>query len=271
RTSVMIPTREAFLRHCSGTLSALKREGRYREFARLEKQADCFPVYRCHDETGERDVVVWSTNDYLGMGSHPAVLEAAESALRSYGAGAGGTRNISGQSPLHDALETELAALHAKPAALLFGSGYISNQAALSAILSALPGFHVFSDSKNHASMIAGMRGAVAGVHRQIFRHNDLAHLAELLRAAPHAAPKLIAFESVYSMDGDISDIGAICDLADQFGAMTYLDEVHAVGMYGHQGGGIAQRDNVEHRVDVIEGTLAKGFGVLGGYIAGDS
>ena len=267
----MIATRDAFLQHCSGTLSTLKREGRYREFARLEKQADRFPIYLWHGDRKAREVVVWSSNDYLGMGSHPAVLKAGEAALRSYGAGAGGTRNISGTSPLHDALEVELAALHAKQAALLFGSGYISNQAALSTILSALPDFHVFSDSKNHASMIAGMRGAAAGVQRHIFRHNDLAHLAELLRAAPRAAPKLIAFESVYSMDGDIADIGTICDLADQFGSMTYLDEVHAVGMYGHQGGGIAQRDNVEHRVDVIEGTLAKGFGVLGGYIAGDS
>ena len=186
------------------------------------------------------------------------------------GAGAGGTRNISGTSPLHAALESELAALHDKPAALLFGSGYIANQAALSTLLTALPGFHVFSDSKNHASMIAGMRGA-AGVERQ--------HLPAQRPRAPGApaarrarrAPKLIAFESVYSMDGDIADIGALCDLADRYGAMTYLDEVHAVGMYGYRGGGIAQRDNVAHRVDVIEGTLAKGFGVLGGYIAGDT
>ena len=267
----MIRTRDALLDHCSGTLSTLKREGRYREFARLEKQAQRFPIYRWHGDQEAREVVVWSSNDYLGMGSHPVVLEAAESALRAYGAGAGGTRNISGTSPLHAALETELAALHAKQAALLFGSGYIANQAALSTLLSALPGFHVFSDSKNHASMIAGMRSAEAGVQRHIFRHNDLAHLEELLRAAPRDAPKLIAFESVYSMDGDIADISALCDLADQFGALTYLDEVHAVGMYGHQGGGIAQRDGVEHCVDIIEGTLAKGFGVLGGYIAGDS
>ncbi|HET6197034.1 MAG TPA: 5-aminolevulinate synthase [Acetobacteraceae bacterium] len=266
----MIPTRDAFLGHCADTLSALKAEGRYREFARLEKQAHRFPIYRWHSDQGARDVVVWSSNDYLGMGSHSVVLGAAAAALDSYGAGAGGTRNISGTSPLHAALESELAALHDKPAALLFGSGYIANQAALSTLLTALPGFHVFSDSKNHASMIAGMRGA-AGVERHIFRHNDLEHLELLLRAAPVAAPKLIAFESVYSMDGDIADIGALCDLADRYGAMTYLDEVHAVGMYGCRGGGIAQRDNVAHRVDVIEGTLAKGFGVLGGYIAGDT
>ncbi|HET7884090.1 MAG TPA: 5-aminolevulinate synthase [Acetobacteraceae bacterium] len=266
----MLPTRTAFLGHCTGSLSALKGEGRYREFARLEKQADRFPVYRWHSDAGARDVVVWSSNDYLGMGSHPVVLKAAAATLRSYGAGAGGTRNISGTSPLHAALEAELAALHDKQAALLFGSGYIANQAALSTLLTALPGFHVFSDSKNHASMIAGMRGA-AGVERHIFRHNDLEHLELLLRSAPPDAPKLIAFESVYSMDGDIADIHAICDMADRYGAMTYLDEVHAVGMYGEQGGGIAQRDGAAHRVDVIEGTLAKGFGVLGGYIAGDS
>jgi 5-aminolevulinate synthase len=266
----MIATRDAFLRLCSGTLQGLKQEGRYREFAQLEKLADRFPVYQWHGASEAREVVVWSTNDYLGMGTHPVVIQAAEAAARTNGAGSGGTRNISGTSPLHAALEVELAQLHGKDAALLFGSGYIANQAALSTVLSALPNFHVFSDVKNHASMIAGMRGASAGVQRNIFRHNDLAHLEEMLRAAPPGAPKLIAFESVYSMDGDIADIGAICDLADRFGAMTYLDEVHAVGLYGKEGGGIAQRDGVAHRVDIIEGTLAKGFGVLGGYIAAD-
>jgi 5-aminolevulinate synthase len=266
----MNATRDAFLQQCSGTLLGLKQEGRYREFAQLEKLVDRFPVFRWHGMDEAREVVVWSSNDYLGMGTHPVVVAAGEAAVRMHGAGAGGTRNISGTSPLHAALETELAELHGKEAALLFGSGYIANQAALSTVLSALPHFHVFSDIKNHASMIAGMRGAAPGVQRNIFRHNDLAHLEEMLRAAPRDAPKLIAFESVYSMDGDIADIGAICDLADRFGAMTYLDEVHAVGLYGREGGGIAQRDDVAHRVDIIEGTLAKGFGVLGGYIAAD-
>jgi 5-aminolevulinate synthase len=266
----MTATRDAFLHQCSSTLAGLKQEGRYREFAQLEKLVGRFPVYRWHGMDEPREVVVWSSNDYLGMGTHPVVVAAAEAAARTNGAGAGGTRNISGTSPLHAALEVELAQLHGKDAALLFGSGYIANQAALSTVLSALPHFHVFSDIKNHASMIAGMRGASAGVQRSIFRHNDLAHLEEMLRAAPRRAPKLIAFESAYSMDGDVADISAICDLADRFGAMTYLDEVHAVGLYGREGGGIAQRDGVAHRVDIIEGTLAKGFGVLGGYIAAD-
>jgi 5-aminolevulinate synthase len=267
----MITTRDAIHRHCAGTLSGLRQEGRYREFAQLEKLVGQFPVYRWHGASEPRDVVVWSSNDYLGMGTHPVVVKAAETAARTNGAGAGGTRNISGTSPLHNALEAELAGLHGKSAALLFGSGYIANQAALSTVLSALPDFHVFSDVKNHASMIAGIRSAAPGVQRHIFRHNDLAHLEEMLQAAPADAPKLIAFESVYSMDGDIADIAAICDLADRFGAITYLDEVHAVGLYGQHGGGIAERDCVADRVDIIEGTLAKGFGVLGGYIAADA
>jgi 5-aminolevulinate synthase len=264
-------TRAAFLSHCRGALDGLRREGRYREFARLERQADRFPLYRWHAPDGAvREVTVWSSNDYLGMGRHPAVREAAAAALRGHGAGAGGTRNISGTSPLHAALEAELAALHGKGAALLFGSGYIANQAGIAAVLEALPGFHVFSDAKNHASMIAGMRGAKGAV-RQVWRHNDLADLEARLAAAPAEAPKLVAFESVYSMDGDIAPIGAVCDLAERFGAMTYLDEVHAVGLYGAGGGGIAERDGVAHRVDLIEGTLAKGFGVLGGYLAGEA
>jgi 5-aminolevulinate synthase len=266
-------TRTALLAHARDALAGLRREGRYREFARLEKIAERFPRYRHHPADGgpPREVTVWSTNDYLGMGTHPGVLAAAEAALRAHGAGAGGTRNISGTSPLHSALEAELAALHGKGAALLFGSGYVANQAALAALLTALPGFHVFSDAKNHASMIAGMRGAAAAATRHIWRHSDLAHLEELLRAAPAEAPKLIAFESVYSMDGDIAPIGAICDLAERYGAITYLDEVHAVGMYGAGGGGIAEREGVAERVDVIEGTLAKAFGVLGGYVAGEA
>jgi 5-aminolevulinate synthase len=267
----MNPTRSAFLAHCRDTLDGLRREGRYREFAWLEKSAATFPRYRWHAADGTvREVTVWSSNDYLGMGRHPAVLEAAASALAAHGAGAGGTRNISGTSPLHRALEDELAALHGKDAALLFGSGYVANQAAISTVLEALPGFHVLSDAKNHASMIAGMRGA-RGATRHIWKHNDLADLEAKLAALPPTAPKLIAFESVYSMDGDIAPIGAICDLAERYGAMTYLDEVHAVGLYGETGGGISERDGVAGRVDLIEGTLAKGFGVVGGYVAGDA
>jgi 5-aminolevulinate synthase len=204
------------------------------------------------------------------MGNHPGVQAAAARAIAEHGAGAGGTRNISGTSPLHVALEAELASLHGKTGALLFGSGYIANDAAISAVLEALPGFWVFSDAKNHASMIAGMRHA-KGVTRVIWQHNDLADLEAKLAAAPPEAPKLIAFESVYSMDGDIAPIGAICDLAERYGAMTYLDEVHAVGLYGPTGGGVSERDGVAHRVDLIEGTLAKGFGVFGGYVAGEA
>src|SRR4051794_36914775 len=263
-------TRATLLAHCRDTLGAMRGEGRYREFAHLEKLAGRFPTYRWHAPEGVREVTVWSSNDYLGMGNHPAVLEAATGAIAQHGAGAGGTRNISGTSPLHAALEAELAALHGKSGALLFGSGYIANQAAISAVLEALPGFIVFSDAKNHASMIAGMRGA-KDAKRVIWAHNDLGDLDARLAAAPAEAPKLIAFESVYSMDGDIAPIGAICDLADKYGAMTYLDEVHAVGLYGETGGGISERDGVAQRVDLIEGTLAKGFGVLGGYVAGDA
>jgi 5-aminolevulinate synthase len=263
-------TRAALLAHARDTLGAMRREGRYREFAHLEKLAGRFPTYCWHSPAGVREVTVWSSNDYLGMGNHPAVLEAAARAVAEHGAGAGGTRNISGTSPLHAALEAELASLHGKSGALLFGSGYIANDAAISSVLEALPGFWVFSDAKNHASMIAGMRHA-KGVTKVIWKHNDLADLEAKLRAAPPEAPKLIAFESVYSMDGDIAPIHAICDLADKYGAITYLDEVHAVGLYGVHGGGISERDAAAHRVDLIEGTLAKGFGVFGGYVAGDA
>ncbi len=214
-------------------------------------------------------MLVWSSNDYLGMGNSDLVIEAACAAARRMGAGAGGTRNISGTSPDLHALEAELASLHGKQAALLFTSGFVSNQGSLSAILGSLPDWHVFSDAKNHASMIAGIKGSKATC--RVFRHNDLEHLDELLRAVPAAAPKLIAFESVYSMDGDIAPIGAICDLAARYGAMTYLDEVHAVGMYGPTGAGVAERDGVAARVDIIEGTLGKAFGTHGGYIAGDA
>jgi 5-aminolevulinate synthase len=261
----------AFHAHCQQVLNGIRAQGRYRVFTPLEKRAEEFPWYR--HANGSR-VLVWSSNDYLGMGSHPAVIEAACAAARSMGAGAGGTRNISGTSPLHDALEAELASLHGKQSALLFTSGFVSNQAALSTILNSLPNgpnqpWHVFSDARNHASMIAGIRGSRAAC--AIFQHNDMAHLEALLRAAPPTAPKLIAFESVYSMDADIAPIGAICDLAARHGAMTYLDEVHAVGMYGPTGGGVSERDGVAHRVDIIEGTLAKAFGCHGGYIAGDA
>ena len=251
---------------CRRALTDIRAQGRYREFTPLRKQAEGFPLYRRPDGS---EVLVWSSNDYLAMGGHPVVIEAACEAARSMGAGAGGTRNIGGTSPAHDALEAELADLHGKERALLFTSGFVSNQAGLSTILNSLPGFMAFSDAKNHASMIAGIKGSKASC--QIFRHNDLAHLEALLAGAPAEAPKLIAFESVYSMDADIAPIGAICDLAGRYGALTYLDEVHAVGLYGPQGGGVAERDGVAQRVDLIEGTLAKGFGCHGGYIAGDA
>ena len=250
-------------------LDRIRGEGRYRSFTPLHRHADRFPVFTLEQGGAVREITVWSSNDYLAMGIHPVVVEAAIAAARSMGAGAGGTRNIAGTSHLHDALEAELASLHAKPAALLFTSGYVANQAALITMLRALPDWQVFSDQKNHASMIAGLKGAPARVH--VFAHNDVADLERRLRAAPAAAPKLIAFESVYSMDADIAPIGSICDLAERYGAMTYLDEVHAVGLYGPQGGGVAERDGVAHRIDLIEGTLAKGFGCHGGYVAGDA
>jgi 5-aminolevulinate synthase len=259
----------AFLDHCRSQLSAIRAQGRYRRFTPLRRVASRFPVYTILAEGQPRDITVWSSNDYLAMGVDPVTIDGAREALERLGAGAGGTRNIGGTSPLHDALEAELAALHGKDAALLFTSGFVSNQASLAAILRSLPGWHVFSDEKNHASMIAGIKGSPAAVH--IFRHNDLAHLASLLAAAPADAPKLIAFESVYSMDADIAPIGAICDLADRYGALTYLDEVHAVGMYGARGGGVSERDGVAHRLTVIEGTLAKAFGCHGGYIAAEA
>ena len=261
----------AFHAYCHKVLDGIRAQGRYRVFTPLQKRAADFPWYLRPD--GSR-VLVWSANDYLAMGGHPVVVDAACEAARTMGAGAGGTRNISGTSPVHDDLEAELAALHGKQAGLLFTSGFVSNQAALSTILNSFPNgpdqrWHVFSDAKNHASMIAGIKGSRAVVN--IFHHNDMAHLESLLRAAPAGAPKLIAFESVYSMDADIAPIGAICDLAARYGAMTYLDEVHAVGMYGPNGGGVSERDGVAHRVDIIEGTLAKAFGCHGGYITGDA
>ena len=250
-------------------IERLHAEGRYRVFIEILRNKGSYPNARCFaGHNGPKPITVWCSNDYLAMGQHPAVIAAMEEALHDVGAGSGGTRNISGNSHYHIELEAELADLHGKEAALLFTSGYISNEATLSTIGKILPGCIIFSDALNHASMIAGIRSS--GCEKQVFRHNDLAHLEELLAAADPAAPKLIAFESVYSMDGDVAPIAEICDLADRYRALTYLDEVHAVGMYGPRGGGISERDGNADRVSIIEGTLGKAFGVMGGYIAAD-
>lgn len=248
----------------------VRKEGRYRVFADLERQVGRYPHAIRRDEQGRAsEVVIWCSNDYLGMGQHSDVVEAAQRAAASYGAGSGGTRNISGTTHLHVLLERELAALHGKEAALVFTSGFVSNDATISTIARMLPGCIVYSDAWNHASMIAGVRHG--GTEKRIFKHNDTADLERLLRGDDPRRPKLIVFESVYSMDGDIAPIEAFCDLAEKYGAMTYLDEVHAVGLYGRRGGGISERDGVADRITVIEGTLAKAFGTMGGYITASS
>jgi 5-aminolevulinate synthase len=253
---------DRFRRH----LEALHQEGRYRVFADLKRRCGAYPTADHFTDRGTNDVTVWCSNDYLGMSQHPAVRAAMHEAIDEVGAGSGGTRNISGTTHYHVELEAELADLHGKESALLFTSAYIANDATLSTLQRLMPGLVIFSDEKNHASMIEGiLRG---GGVKHIFRHNDVEHLEEKLKQVPLATPKIIVFESVYSMDGHIAPVAAICDLAEKYNALTYLDEVHAVGLYGPRGGGIAERDGVMDRVDIINGTLAKGFGVMGGYIA---
>ena len=255
--------------HFRAAVNAVHNEGRYRVFADLARKVGDFPHAINRRDGKEHPVVIWCSNDYLGMGQNPSAIAAATEAAQTYGVGSGGTRNISGTTYLHVLLEKELAGLHGKESALLFTSGFVSNDTTISTVAKMLPGCIIFSDAMNHASMIDGVRHS--GAEKKIFRHNDTAQLEELLQSAPKDAPKLIVFESVYSMDGDIAPIADICDLADKYNAMTYLDEVHAVGLYGHGGGGISERDNIADRITIIEGTLAKAFGTMGGYITGSA
>ncbi|MFY9287740.1 MAG: 5-aminolevulinate synthase [Alphaproteobacteria bacterium] len=260
-------TSDSYQTHFQSHIDALKTDGRYRSFATLERICGEFPSAIAHTDQGSKRVTVWCSNDYLGMGQHPVVLDAMKDALQKWGAGSGGTRNISGTTLIHTQLEKEIAAWHGKEAALLFSSGYVSNEAGLGAIIKLLPNCIVFSDAKNHASMIAGIKKH--DPQKYIFAHNDLKDLEEKLAATDPKAPKLIACESVYSMDGTIAPLQAIAELAQKYGAMTYLDEVHGVGLYGPKGAGIADRDGVSHMFDLIEGTFGKAFGLSGGYIAG--
>ena len=250
-------------------IERLHSEGRYRVFIDILRNKGAYPNARCFaGHNGPKPITVWCSNDYLAMGQHPKVIEAMEEALHDVGAGSGGTRNIGGNTHYHIELEAELADLHGKDGALIFTSGYVSNDTTLSTLAKLLPGCVIFSDELNHASMIAGIRNS--GCDKKVFRHNDLEHLEQLLAETDPEVPKLIAFESVYSMDGDIAPVHAICDLADKYNALTYIDEVHAVGMYGPRGGGITDRDKAADRINIIEGTLGKAFGVMGGYIAAD-
>jgi 5-aminolevulinate synthase len=252
--------------HFVDALDALRKEGRYRVFAEIERTCGAFPRAGHCSERGNRDITVWCSNDYLGMSQSPIVRAAMHEAIDAVGAGSGGTRNISGTTRYHIELEAELADLHGKGAALLFTSAYVANDATLATLARLIPGLVIFSDELNHASLIQGIRHG--GGAKRIFRHNDVADLERLLQQYPKEAPKLIVFESVYSMDGHISPVEKICDLAAEYGALTYIDEVHSVGIYGRRGGGIAERDGQAHRIDIVNGTLAKGFGVMGGYIA---